>query len=382
VRLKNLQFWDGVADATQQGDLVIADGVFTDLTSSSSEKDCSGLFAIPGLIDAHIHLCLNPEIKDPFEQDKPGTETLKEEMRERTSAMVRAGITTARDLGGGAHLEFGIRDEIDRGETIGPRLICAGQPITSPGGHCHFWGGEAASTEEAMVVLERQRDRGADLIKIMVTGGNITPGSRPVDSQFSDDTVNEVVRKAEEHGYHVAAHCHGTGGIRQAATAGVRTIEHCSWVGDEGWGRAFDPDVVKLIAEGDTWVSPTINSGWKRFRQEDFVSMVQGNYQLMKAAGIRLIASTDAGIPNVHHHDLPFALPEFARFAGLSPVEALRTATSECALAIGLGGITGRIAEGFSADLVLYEKNPLDDLAALQHPVAVYCRGVEVATGN
>ena len=92
--------------------------------------------------------------------------------------MLSAGVTTARDLGGGAWLELKVRDEIAAGQHVGTRLLCAGQPLTSPGGHCHFWGGEAGTLEEALAVLDRQHAKGVDLIKIMATGGSITPNSR------------------------------------------------------------------------------------------------------------------------------------------------------------------------------------------------------------
>jgi imidazolonepropionase-like amidohydrolase len=147
-------------------------------------RDMKGLFAIPGLIDAHVHMCLDPEVKDPLQQTAPGKDKVREGIRERAAKMVRAGITAARDLGGGEYLELEVRDEISSGKIIGPRLVCAGQPITSVGGHCHFWGGEASGDDEAVAVLERQREKGVDLIKMMVTGGNITPGSRPADSQL------------------------------------------------------------------------------------------------------------------------------------------------------------------------------------------------------
>ncbi len=375
MRYTNLKYWDGISDSLIEGDISTADELFAEEGGSDS-VDLSGCYAIPGLIDAHIHLCLNPEIKDPNEQTLPTRDQLLADMRQRAESMLRAGITTARDLGGGEYLELQIRDEIARGETPGPRLICAGQPITSVGGHCHFWGGEADSTEQAMTVLERQDEHGVDLIKVMVTGGNITPGSTPKDSQFEDETIHAIVREANSRDYHVAAHCHGTDGIRQAAEAGVTTVEHCSWVGEAGWGRQFDEAVVEKLAANDVWVSPTINSGWKRFKQPAFVEMLDSNYEKMKAAGVRLIASTDAGIPNVFHHDLPAALPVFAGFAGLSPVEVLRSATSDCAAAIGLGQVTGAIRPGLSADFVVYEENPLENLEALERPVMVVSRGV------
>ena len=109
--------------------------------------------------------------------------------------------------------------------------------------------------------------------------------------------------------------------------------------------------------------------------------MVQENYRKMKQAGIKLIASTDAGIPNIFHDDLPAAIPEFARFAGFSPVEVLRSATSDCAEAIGLAALTGRIAPGLSADFVVYEENPLENLQILTSPVMVVKAGEAFVTG-
>ena len=134
MHYRNVQYWDGLGDGLVQKDIHVVDGLFAD-SSNDASRDLSGCFAIPGLIDAHIHLCLNPEIRDPNEQTRPGREQLISEMRQRAEAMLRAGITTARDLGGGEYLELQIRDEIARGEVSGPRLICAGQPITSVGGH-------------------------------------------------------------------------------------------------------------------------------------------------------------------------------------------------------------------------------------------------------
>ena len=132
------------------------------------------------------------------------------------------------------------------------------------------------------------------------------------------------------------------------------------------------------MVANNVWVSPTINAGWRRFQKPEFVEIVRSNYRKMKQAGIKLIASTDAGIPKVYHHDLPRALLEFARFAELTPLETLKAATSDCATAIDLGDVTGQIKPGYSADFVVYESNPLENLEALQHPVLVVVKGEEV----
>jgi imidazolonepropionase-like amidohydrolase len=331
---------------------------------------------MPGLIDAHVHMCLNPDLRDPLMQDKPDKEELLEQMTRRAQDMLRVGITTARDLGGGQWLELELRDQINRGEVIGTRLICSGQPITSVKGHCYFWGGEAEDVAGAQAVIRRQVEHGVDLIKIMATGGTMTSGTTPAEAQFDTDSLTAMVAAANELSFTVAAHCHGTAGIRNASEAGVTTIEHCSWVGDTGWGKDYDEEVMALIAEKGIWISPTINAGWRRYiGSQRFETLVRGNYEKMRQAGVKLIASTDAGIPNVRHTDLPSAIPVFAHFAGLTNVEACRAATSDCAEAIGLGQTVGRIYPDYEADLVFYEDNPLETLECLVSPARILARG-------
>ena len=299
-------------------------------------------------------------------------------MMERAAAMVRAGITTARDLGGGAWLELGIRDRIAAGEVVGPRLLCSGQPITCPGGHCHFWGGEAGSTIEALSVLARQVSQGVDLIKVMATGGRMTSGSDALAAQFDLTTLSEITATAGAHGLPVAAHCHGTEGIELAARAGVATIEHCSWAGPEGWASDFQEPVANVILERGVWVSPTVNRGWQRMldsREGRVLGRVRAAYRAMLDLGIPFIASTDAGIPGVFHHHLPLALKVFAEIAELSPEAALQTATASAARALGVHGLTGRLETGLAADILLVDGNPLEDLGALGRPVGVWANG-------
>lgn len=385
TRLTHLKVWDGEdlapADALLFSEGAIqAVGALSDVPTSHGDRviDCSGLTAIPGLIDAHVHLELNPDDAKP--PDKLATAERLPAMAERAEAMVRAGITTGRDLGGGAWLEIEIRNRINQGALLGPRLLCAGQPITSVAGHCHFWGGEAASFAEAENVLRRQLEHGVDLIKVMATGGRMTRGSNPIDPQFDLPTLSQIVNLATSHELSVAAHCHGTEGIRIAAEAGVRTIEHCSWVGQAGWASDYRPEVAAAMAERGVWVSPTISRGWRRFLDNPdstTLNRIQTAFKDMRARHIPFIASTDAGIPGVYHHHLPQALPVFAAIAGLEPEAALRTATSGAADGLELSQVTGRLRPGLSADLVLVHGNPLDDLAVLAEPAAVWVRGVE-----
>lgn len=392
VTYRNVRVWDGVADGYAEADSVtVAGGRIVAVddagrgANGKASRDMAGVTALPGLMDAHVHMTLDPALKTPPEQLAVSDDALVAGIERRALAMAQAGITTARDLGGGKWLELAVRDRIRAGELPGPRLLCAGQPVTSARGHCHFWGGEAVDAESAAAVIERQAQHGVDLIKVMATGGFLTEGSAPGAAQYDRETLAAIVACARRHGYDVAAHCHGTEGIDHAARAGVTTIEHCSWISKQGSRDGYVPAVAERIAANGAWVSPTIGAGWRRFMGSGkFEHTVKASFARMREAGVRLIASTDAGIPNVFHHDLPRALPVFAHFAGLTPVETLRTATSDCATALGLAGETGRLVSGLAADVLFVDGDPLADLAALESPALVLARGREIgpAGGN
>ena len=384
ICLTGMRIWDGEgyvdADAlTIDNGSIGAIGDAVDLARGAKTIDCAGATLIPGLMDAHVHLELDPE----HSVAPAGTrDDAYERMAERAYGMVRAGITTARDLGGGAWHELRLRDDITRGEHLGPRLICAGQPITCVGGHCHFWGGEAATLAEAKAVLHRQLDHDVDLIKVMATGGRMTRGSDPLKPQFSTEVLSEIVATAHAHQRPVAAHCHGTPGIEAAALAGVDTIEHCSWVGEAGWASDYQAPIAELILERGIWVSPTVNRGWQRMLDSatgTVLGRVRSAYRKMLELGIPFVASTDAGIPGVFHADLPHALVVFAKIAELSNAAALRSATSEAARGLGIETQTGRLRPGLAADLLLLDGDPLEDLTAVTRPVGVWARGRTVS---
>ena len=189
-----------------------------------------------------------------------------------------------------------------------------------------------------------------------------------------------MVRLAEAAGRSVAAHCHGRDGIRNAARGGVRTIEHCSFAGRGGFGVDYDETVVKEIAVQNAWVSPTINGNWqhrmlKDGEPTDFYRRTRSVLAGLRAAGVPLVASTDAGIPGVRHHALWSGLIAMAHYAALSPRETLRSATAESARALGLEHVCGSLRAGLSADLLVLVGDPLEDLGQLAEPLWVLARG-------
>ncbi|MBK79451.1 MAG: amidohydrolase [Gammaproteobacteria bacterium] len=378
--IRGVSVWDGERLLDADG-LRLAGGRITHVGRGLRPQpddrlvDGGGAFALPGLIDAHVHLELDPAQSAPPAADAPRD---LDAMAARAGAMVRAGITTARDLGGGQGAELILRDRIAAGTVPGPRLLCAGQPVTTPGGHCHFWGGEAADLDAARAVIDRQLARGVDLIKVMATGGMFTRGSHPAAAQFDLDTLTGIVAAAAAADRPVAAHCHGVDGIEFAARAGVRTIEHCSWMGADGWAGNYDEAIAGVILSRGAWVSPTVNRGWQRYLDAPDptkLRRIRSAFQAMMALGIPFVASTDAGIPGVRHDELAQALEVFRAILETTPETVLRTATSAAAQGIGLESVTGRLAPGMAADLLLVDGDPLQDLAALTRPVAVWAAG-------
>ncbi len=391
IVLTDLNIWDGTtivdADAIAvERSTITAIGSAADLlpagrAGARQRLSYAGATALPGLIDAHVHMVLDPaHRRPPAATDMPDTAA----MAERAASMVRAGITTARDLGGGAWVEIALRDRINAGELAGPRLLCAGQPITCPGGHCHFWNGEAVDADAATTVIKRQIAHRADWIKVMATGGRITRGSDPRQPQFDLATMRAIVATARAAGRPVAAHCHGTAGIAIAAEAGVNSIEHCSWVGEAGWAGDYQAAIADTIADNGVWVSPTVNSGWQRMLDGDAARLgrIRRALKAMLALDIPFMASTDAGIPGVYHHHLPQALAVYAKITESTALQTLLTATSQAAVGLGISSQTGSLKPGLAADLLIVDGDPLADLRALTRPVGVWARGRPVLTSH
>lgn len=390
--IRQARLWGADSDALEalSSSILVREGRISALGEAAEQQaqaagidvlSMPGRVLVPGLIDAHVHLELDPGIRSPADQLAVPYEAREQGRASRARAMLAHGITTARDCGGGSHREHALRDEIDTGRAIGPRLLCCGQPLTTPEGHCAFWGGGIESDADLDRVLSAQVEAGSDWIKVMATGGVFTPGSRARDSQFDLITLKRIVGRAADAGRFVAAHCHGTAGIADATRAGIRTIEHASFAGEQGFGTLIDESVMEEMAASELWASPTVNCGWGRRivnaegEPTDFFKRMSACLQRQKALGVSFIASTDAGIPGVAHHDLLDGLIAFGRFADLRPVDVLRAATSESALALGLSAETGRLEVGHSADFLVLEENPLEDLEALRDPELVVFRG-------
>ncbi|MEV6671346.1 amidohydrolase family protein [Streptomyces sp. NPDC051162] len=322
---------------------------------------------LPGLIDCHVHLAFDAGA-DPVgalqESDDAG---LLLGMAKRAGQLVRSGVTTARDLGDRGGLAMRLRDAIAQGDVPGPRVLAAGRPLTVPGGHCWFLGGEVEGEEAIREMVRRNAADGADVIKVMATGGGLTKGGHATwESQFTADELRVVVAEARALGLPVAAHAHGTEGIAAAVAAGVNTIEHCTWMTDGGFDAR--EDVVADIAAKGIQVCPAASPNWRAFAERfgyERADVLFARVRWMAEQGVSLIAGTDAGVPRAEFDNLVGSL-EFFRYLGFPEARIIDMATVDAARALGIAEETGRLAAGYRADLLVVGGDPLDDLEALR----------------
>mgnify|MGYP005839681375 FL=1 len=332
--------------------------------------DVSGKTILPGLIDAHVHLCIDgsPDPMTSLSKDSIPRLTLKAADHARRT--LEAGVTTVRDMGGKDYVDLAIRDGIESGLLQGPRMICSGRIVCMTGGHGWQFGREADGTDEIREAVREQLKAGVDFVKMIATGGVMTKGVDPGATQFTLEELLAGVEEARKAGRRTATHAQGTEGIKNSLWAGVNSIEH---------GFFLDDEAIELMLQMNAYLVPTLNApyqiirggvkrGVPRYAVEKSKSVMKSHFLSVRRAykaKIPIAMGTDAGTPfNCHGENLKEM--ELLVKAGMTPMEAVVATTKVASEVLGLEKKIGTLEKGKLADLLVVDGDPLKDIGLLQ----------------
>lgn len=393
---------DGSKDMEpQEGMTILTDGEKIESIVPAGEipkdyetVDLAGRYIMPGLINLHVHL---PASGKPTKKKQDSAKTarlmtsnglmrkiLLEMCQGFAKTELMSGVTTLRTVGGVIDTDTKVRDRINSGAKVGPRILAANMAVSVPGGHMAGSVSYIAhSAEEARDYVRLIAKDKPDLIKLMITGGvlDATAKGEPGVMKMTPETVKIACDEAHKLGFHVAAHVESSEGVRVALENGVDTIEH---------GAQPDEEILKLFRDRGaalvTTISPALpyalfdRSVSNASEMEQFNGKVvfDGILACAKAcieAGVPVGLGTDTGCPYITHYDMWRELIYFEKFCGVSRTFALYTATKRNAELAGLGDVTGSVEPGKCADLLVTRQNPLEDLCALRNLSMVIARG-------
>lgn len=356
--------------------------------------DLKGKYIAPGLINMHVHLpgSGKPSKKKTdttklvhFLLSNPITTSIAYKMcYDFAKTELMSGVTTIRTVGGISNFDTRIRDEINNGKKIGPRILASNEAVSVPGGHMAGSVAKACtSVEEAVAFVEELDKQKPDLIKLMITGGVLDAEAKGVPGKLkmAPEMVKACCDKAHEKGFKVAAHVESTEGVLVALKNGVDSIEH---------GAKPTDEMIQLFKEKNAFLCTTISpalpfalfdqavSGVDDIAKFNGEMVFNGVIDCSKAArenNIPVALGNDVGCPYVTHYDFWRELVYFVKYVGATPKEALYTATLQNATLAGVGDKTGSIEVGKDADIIVVNENPLENLKTLRNVEMVFARG-------
>ena len=355
---------------------------------------------LPGMVDAHTHLVSPGDGTPSDEVGREGDDILLMQAVKNARTILHSGVTAIRENGAKNRVTFSLREGINRGLAVGPKMTLCGRPVTITGGHMWYFGGEADGEEGVRKEVRQLIKEGADYIKLVATGGS-TRESQPLLPSYTVDEIRVATGEAHRFGKLTAAHCASAQGVQNCLDAEVDMIVHC--VFEDSQGRyEYRPDLVDRLLEADAWVNPTlyvVQAGIDRLAervesagagkptlQQALDQRRRGMDNRMEACGRML----EAGVKMTAGSDSPwgdYAPGEFVHEvlmlagAGLSAPDAMASGMSGAADSIGMGDVAGQLAPGRAADVLVVRGDPSSNLTALWDVADVYQDGSRVERG-
>lgn len=387
VAVRAARLFDSATATLRERPLVLIDGAEIvgvrfggdDAPADAELHDLGDVTVLPGLIDPHVHLAFDASPDPVGRLAARSDDEVRGAMVAAAWAAAGAGITTVRDLGDRDYLSLDLRGRDDL-----PTILAAGPPLTLPGGHCHFLGGSVRPGPDGIRAAVREHaERGVDVIKIMASGGTLTPGTLQHEPQFDGAELRAAVDEAHRLGLPVTAHAHATAAVTNALDAGVDGLEHVTfWTAEsvetplDVMGRIVESQVLVGATLGT--VPPVPGAPAPPPAVAVRVPLMIENLRRLLADGARVAVGTDAGIGPPKPHDvLPHAFAMLARM-GVSPAAAWQLMTRGAAAACGLAGRKGTLAAGHDADVLAVRGNPVEQPEAIHDVAAVYLRGARI----
>ncbi|ETP70186.1 amidohydrolase [Planococcus glaciei CHR43] len=388
LKWENITLYTGTGEKLTQSAIVVEDGKIVATgqeavqMAASKTIDGKGKTILPGLFDMHIHLGMDG-VADPFAEMAKETQA-SSAYRHQANAVkqLQSGVTSVRNLGSKWHVDLAYRNAVNAGLLTGPTVYGSGQPIVMTGGHGYPMASEADGEDEVRKAARQTLKQGADVLKLMATGGVMTPGVDPGSPQLSEKEMRAAVEEALHAGKTTASHAQGTQGIQNAVRAGITTIEH---------GIFLDDETIELMIEYGTVLVPTLAAPYYIVQNADSGAIPphavkkaifcldahQESFRKAVKAGVKIAAGTDAGTPFNLHGDFAKEL-ELMHECGMPIRDIITSATYQAASALNVQDQTGSLEKGKVADFIVLSEDPEDNISAFRSVDAVYKGGTLV----